>query len=78
MSDRGDLELSVKKMDLASLWGLNGGENCLGKVAGWRMYNLGVIKLLLQSGRMVKVRGQGSLQRKKPLEHKAKKSFQSL
>lgn len=48
MSDRGDLELSRKKLDLASLWGLNGGEKWLERVAEGRLYNLGMIKPLLE------------------------------
>lgn len=57
MSGLGDPELSINQADLASLWGLNGGENWLERVAGWRLCNLGMINLLLSQDRMVKVKG---------------------
>ena len=57
MSGLGDPELSIRQADLASLWGLNRGENWLEGVTGWRLHNLGMINLLLSQVRMVKVKG---------------------
>lgn len=74
MSGLGDPELSIKQADLASLWGLNRGENWLERVPGWRLCNLGMINLLLSQDRMVKVKGTEQFTEKKKLEHKENKS----
>lgn len=50
VSDLADLELSIKNVDLASLWGLNGRENWPERVAGWKLCNLGMIKPLPEPG----------------------------